>query len=112
MKLLLMTILALVVLVVVKKVMGGGDAAVAKEKIKAGALVLDVRTASEYQGGHYQGAVNIPLNELPGRLGELKEKTRPLVVYCASGMRSARAAEILKTAGFTDVTNAGGLGNL
>jgi len=60
----------------------------------------------------YQGARNIPLQELQNRLAEVGKKSAPTVVYCASGMRSAQAAKILNKAGFTDVTNAGGIGNL
>jgi phage shock protein E len=84
----------------------------AKEKIKQGATVIDVRTPGEYASGHYEGATNIPVQELQGRLGELGDKQKPVVVYCASGMRSASAATLLTAAGFTDVVNAGALGNL
>ncbi|MEI6515395.1 MAG: rhodanese-like domain-containing protein [bacterium] len=87
-------------------------AASAKDKVKGGALVVDVRTAAEYKGGHVDGALNIPVQELESRLGELKDKQRAIVVYCASGIRSARAAAILRKAGFADVTNAGGYGSL
>ncbi len=90
----------------------GGQVETAKEKIKQGALVLDVRTPGEYQAGHYDGAVNIPVQELETRLGEIKDKKRAIVVYCASGMRSANAAKILTGAGFSDVTNAGGWAQL
>lgn len=114
------TILVAIVLVVafilITKVSQGASGANlgnAKEKIKQGALVLDVRTPGEYQSGHYTKAVNIPVQELQARLAEVgNDKKRPVVVYCASGMRSAQAARILTAAGFTDVTNAGGLRNL
>lgn len=107
-------IIAVVALVFVAKAMGSarGNVAGAREKIKAGALVLDVRTPGEYQAGHYEGAMNIPVQDLKSRLGELKDKQRAIVVYCASGMRSASAAKILTAAGFVDVTNAGGFANL
>jgi phage shock protein E len=88
---------------------GAGPAAT---KIASGAAVVDVRTPAEYASGHYEGARNIPLNELQARVGELGERDQVLVVYCASGIRSAQAAGILKAAGFTDVTDAGGLRNL
>jgi phage shock protein E len=78
-------------------------------KIKAGAAVVDVRTTDEYEDGHYDGAVNIPVNELESRMGEIGPKDTSVVVYCASGARSAMAAKILKAAGFADVLNAGGL---
>jgi phage shock protein E len=106
-------VVVVVVMLLARTGMGGGaNAGAAKEKIGMGATVVDVRTPQEYQGGHYEGARNIPLQELPGRLAELGDKKKPIVVYCASGMRSARAAKILKDAGFADVTNAGGLSSL
>lgn len=88
------------------------DRAAANEKIKRGATVVDVRTPAEYEAGHYQGSTNIPLQELQRRLAEIGDKRKAIVVYCASGMRSAKATAILAAAGFTDVTDAGGLRNL
>ena len=90
----------------------GKSLAADKTKIQQGALVLDVRTPGEYQSGHYEKARNIPVQELGDRVSELGDKKRAIVVYCASGMRSARAVKILTAAGFTDVTNAGGLRDL
>lgn len=81
-------------------------------KIKGGALVVDVRTAEEFAGGAYRKAKNVPLDRLQARIGELGAKTRPIVVYCASGSRSAQATGMLRKAGFTDVTNAGGLSGM
>lgn len=80
-----------------------------KDKILAGASVIDVRTPDEYEDGHYPGAKNIPVNLLPTRLDEIGPKDKPIIVYCASGSRSAVAQAMLKAKGFTDVTNAGGL---
>jgi phage shock protein E len=90
---------------------GGGKAPASKvaEKLKAGAMVIDVRTPQEYRGGAYPGARNVPVDDLSDSLGKLGPKDGPIVVYCASGARSSRAAGILKAAGFLDVTNAGGL---
>jgi phage shock protein E len=79
------------------------------EKIKAGAAVIDVRTPDEFADGHYEGARNIPVNVLPNRMDEIGPKDKPVVVYCASGARSAMAAKMLKASGFLDVVNAGGL---
>lgn len=78
-------------------------------KLAAGAYVIDVRTKAEFSGGHYPGAANIPVDALEKHTKKLGAPDRPIVVYCASGARSSRAAAILKAAGFTDVTNAGGL---
>jgi rhodanese-related sulfurtransferase len=83
---------------------------VVKQKLEAGATVLDVRTPQEFRGGAYPGAKNIPVQELASRLEEVP-KGKPVVVYCASGMRSASAARVLAQAGF-DVVNAGGLAHM
>jgi phage shock protein E len=82
-----------------------------RQKIAAGAVILDVRTVDEFRGGAYPGAINIPVQVLAGRMGELP-KGRPIVVYCASGMRSASAAGTLVRAGFKDVVNGGGIGSM
>lgn len=82
------------------------------EKIKAGAKVFDVRTTDEFQDEHYPNAINIPVNELPNRLAEFGEKDKPVIVYCASGARSAYAAQILRASGYADVTNAGGIADM
>lgn len=107
-----LVVVAVLALLKFGRVAAGTDAPAARTKIAHGALVIDVRTPAEYSSGHYEGATNIPLGELRDRLPELGDKKKAIVVYCASGMRSASAARILKDAGFTDVTNAGGLNSL
>ncbi|MDD4849145.1 MAG: FAD-dependent oxidoreductase [Gemmiger sp.] len=69
--------------------------------------LLDVRTAGEYARGHIEGAVNLPLDELRGRLGEL-DAAKPLYVNCQSGLRSYIACRILAQNGFTCHNLAGG----
>jgi phage shock protein E len=98
---------------IVRRLLKGGQVSkdVVLEKIKAGAQIVDVRTPEEFRGGAYPDAVNIPLNDLERRLGEL-EKDRAVVLYCASGGRSGLATQLLKRAGFADVVNAGGLMDL
>ena len=88
----------------------GGDRG-AREAIKSGAKLVDVRTAGEYASGHLDGAVNIPLHELQKRLGELGGQDRTIVVYCASGQRSSRAKGLLRGAGFKKVLNLGSISN-
>ncbi len=75
------------------------------------ALVLDVRTAGEFAAGHVPGARHLPLDRLPERLEELAPwRERPVVVFCRSGQRAARAAALLQRAGFRRVHKlAGGL---
>ena len=79
------------------------------DMIKSGAKIVDVRTMEEFEDEHYPNAVCIPVNELQARLGELGDKTTPIVVYCASGSRSGYAARVLAMSGFKKVVNAGGL---
>ncbi len=76
------------------------------------ALVLDVRDPAEFAGGHIPEAKNVPLAKLGERISELAQyKDRPIVVVCASGMRSATACNQLAKAGFTQVKNLdGGMG--
>ncbi len=76
------------------------------ELLKTGsAAIIDVRTPAEFMGGHVAGSINIPLNELPIRIGELKDK-KNIVLCCASGMRSGNAAVFLKQNGI-DCYNGG-----
>jgi len=88
---------------------GGADAAVVREKIKAGALVVDVRTPAEFASGAYQGAINIPLDQVEKRLADFGDHNHPVVLYCRSGHRAGVAKSILQKNGFSDVTNGGGL---
>ncbi len=71
-----------------------------------GAVIVDVRSPGEYAMGSAPGSVNIPVSELPHRVGEL-DKSKPVVLCCASGMRAGTAAAMLKAQGFTEVVNVG-----
>ncbi len=62
-------------------------------------LMLDVREPSEVASGIIPGAVHIPLGELPSRYQEI-DASRPVVVYCAHGIRSFQGAYFLRTQGF------------
>lgn len=75
------------------------------------AVLLDVRTTDEYKGGHIGGSINIPLHILEAKVGEkIKDKNTNLFVYCLSGGRSGQAASLLKSMGYTNVKNIGGIG--
>ena len=82
------------------------------EKIKSGALIVDVRTVSEYKDGHYPNALHIPVTEIENRLNEFGDKNRCIIVYCASGGRSGKAVLMLNKHGYKDVINAGGLSDI
>ena len=79
--------------------------------VQKGMLVLlDVRTPDEFAAGHLQGATNIDVEDpsFTDQIAEL-DKSGHYVVYCHSGRRSAIAAQAMKDAGFTDVSDAGGM---
>jgi rhodanese-related sulfurtransferase len=77
----------------------------------SGAVILDVRNASEYQAGHIIDARHIPASELASRAESLKKyKEKPVLIYCDNGFASAAAARALKALGFAQVvTLRGGL---
>lgn len=83
-------------------------AARAHALVEAGATLLDVRTDGEWAAGHLDGAVHLPVAELPARMAEIP-RDRPVVVYCASGVRSASATATLREAGY-EAHDLGGMG--
>lgn len=68
--------------------------------------IVDVRTPEEFSQGHAQDSINIPLQEIPQRLNELKELKAPLILCCASGGRSGNAQVYLSQLGL-ECYNAG-----
>lgn len=81
----------------------------AAQEYESGAFVLDVRTPQEWEEFHVPGSTHIPLDELSSRLSEVP-KDQEVVVVCRSGNRSAQARDLLRNAGFEQVTSlAGGL---
>jgi phage shock protein E len=73
---------------------------------KNGAILVDVRSAEEFANGNAPGTINIPLQELGSRLGEIP-RSSPVVLCCASGTRSGMAKLMLKTKGYPNVYNIG-----
>jgi phage shock protein E len=74
--------------------------------------VIDVREINEFESGHFEGAINIPLGSIPMRIAELKAMNGPIVLYCRSGNRSGMAMSLLKQAGLIDVYNGGALADM
>ncbi|MFM7015120.1 MAG: rhodanese-like domain-containing protein [Bacteroidota bacterium] len=68
--------------------------------------IIDVRTPGEYMGGNVVGSINIPLQEIQNRTDEIKNLPQPIIVCCASGMRSGQAATYLRSVG-VDCENGG-----
>lgn len=85
------------------------DVAALKEAMAGGAVVVDVRTTGEYSGGHVPGATNIPVQELPTRIEELRPHAEQEIwLICQSGGRSMTAAGMLLGAGMKPVNVTGG----
>ncbi|MBK9288873.1 MAG: rhodanese-like domain-containing protein [Flavobacteriales bacterium] len=71
------------------------------------ATVVDVRSPGEFQTGHVPGSINIPLQEIPEHMAELKGSGKAVVLCCASGNRSGQAERYLRQHGLQDVYNGG-----
>ena len=89
----------------------GGKSESVKEFMDKGAIIIDVRTTGEFQGGHIKGSKNIPLNMISSKINDIKKLNKPVIACCASGMRSSQATSILKSNGI-DVMNGGGWSSL
>jgi rhodanese-related sulfurtransferase len=74
-----------------------------------GALLLDVRTPSEYRMGHIPGSVNLPLQQLDNVQEITDNEEVPIYVYCQSGARSRQAAALLERMGYRGIRNIGGI---
>ncbi len=95
-----------------KKLFGFGPAVDYRQLMQEGAIIVDVRSKGEFSSGHIKGSLNIPVDSLAGNLGKLKDKNKPVITCCASGMRSASAKGILKSKGYTNVHNGGSWASL
>lgn len=96
-------------------------AAVAYQKISAdeayrmiseteGYLILDVRTKDEFDQGHIENAVLLPVTEIAEKASEqIKDKDQVILVYCRSGRRSAQASQALADMGYANVYDFGGI---
>lgn len=73
-------------------------------------ILLDVRTAEEYEEGHIEGAINIPLKDLAYDVeNEIPEKEETIYLYCRSGVRVLTAGHILMDLGYENIYNMGGI---
>ncbi len=100
----------------ISPVMAGGDPEAARRAwpmIENGALVVDVRSAEEFAGGHLDGAININWDDTNALIKAIgNDKQRQVVFYCRSGNRAGKAIAHLKIGGYTNIYNATGLGAL
>jgi phage shock protein E len=107
----LLTIGAVVAVVFILKRTGQISARDALAHLRNGALIIDVRSPGEFNSGHLPGAINLPLDDIETSLPtKVKDKSRPLLLHCASGMRSGMAQRKLKGLGYTNAFNLGAYG--
>jgi phage shock protein E len=92
----------------IKKVFGMGSSPNFAALVKSGAVIVDVRSKSEYSSGHIKGSINIPVDELKKNFHRFPDKQRAIITCCASGARSGSAFSILKSQGYIHVMNGGG----
>ncbi len=76
-----------------------------------GAVIIDVRTHLEWDAGHLANALHIPISNLKDHVDAIKKMNKPIIVYCKSGVRSARGAKLLKFYKI-EAINGGGIVNL
>jgi phage shock protein E len=85
--------------------------AAARDWLKKGAKVIDVRSEREFQERHLPGAVNVPLDRLRDEIGRhAPDKAQPLLLHCLSGTRSGIGKAVLKKMGYRNVFNLGSYG--
>lgn len=86
---------------------------VAEQATPAQPLLIDVRTAAEYQTGHARAAINIPYEAIAERIATLTpDRNTHIVLYCRTGRRSGIAEQTLRQMGYQQVENRGGLSDL
>lgn len=78
-----------------------------KEIIKNNALIIDVRSETEFAEGRYKDSINIPTSQLLSNLEMIKNHSGKIIVVCKSGMRSAHAKGVLKREGIAAINGGG-----
>lgn len=78
-----------------------------KNALKNGAVIIDVRTANEFDQGKVPGSINIPLDRIEANAIRIKGMNKPIIFCCASGGRSGNATKIMLAKGLKEVTNGG-----
>jgi phage shock protein E len=101
--------LVLLAALMIFKRLGKISPARARELIQGGARLIDVRSPGEFSSGHLPGAVNVPVGSIADRASTLGSTNAPIILYCASGTRSAMARSVLTRKGFTKVYNLGAM---
>ena len=83
-----------------------------KEALRNGAVVIDVRTAYEFDLGHVPGSINIPVDRILLNVSRIKDMKKPVIFCCTTGARSGQAVKIMKANGLHEVYNGGNWENV
>ncbi len=78
-----------------------------KDALRNGAVIIDVRSAQEFDRGRVPGAINIPVDRVASNADRIKHMNKPIIFCCSSGHRSRQAANTLKAKGMKNVYSAG-----
>lgn len=82
-----------------------------RSMVENGGQLIDVRSSREYSRGALKHAVNIPIETIPNNTASI-DKSKPVMLYCVSGMRASAVKQFLESLGFSDVYNLGGISQL
>lgn len=85
------------------------NTAVEEYRTTPGAFLIDVRTGPEYEAGHIEGAINVPLVSIHFIVNHVRNIEAPVYVYCQTGARSGQAASMIREMGYKNVKNVGGV---
>lgn len=83
---------------------GGGGI---KQALRDGGVVIDLRTAYEYDQGHFPRSLNIPIDRIRANVDRIRELNKPVILCCATGSHCREAADVLRNAGVPRVINGG-----
>jgi phage shock protein E len=84
---------------------GGGGGV--RQALQEGAVIIDLRTAYEYDQGHIPRSLNIPADRIKANIDRIRDLRKPVILCCGNGTHCWEAAEYLRSAGLTHVINGG-----
>jgi rhodanese-related sulfurtransferase len=84
---------------------GGGGGI--RQALQEGAVIIDLRTAYEYDQGHIPRSLNIPADRIRANIDRIRDLRKPVILCCGNGTQCWEATEFLRDAGLTNVINGG-----
>lgn len=92
---------------ILSKILGGWGNGSIRQALREGGVVIDLRTANEFDQGHIPRSLNIPVDRIRVNTRRIRELNRPIILCCANGIHCWEAATILREAGIERVYNGG-----